>query len=160
MNIKNSYPFLLITLLFTLTTVGCQNKTSDRDLRFVSSYEAIDILGKATGVFGSQGDEVNIWLDPRSPEEYAEGHIPGALSIPFPLIEQDHKSYLRNAGSIVVYDTDWDDVIAVSASKRLMELGYKEVFTLRGGLEAWVADGNPTEKGAPSEATEEQAGRR
>ena len=93
-------------------------------------------------------------------EDYEAGHIPGAISLPFPMIEQDHKSYLRNAGTIVVYDTDWDDVIAVSASKRLMELSYKEVFTLRGGLEAWVADGNPVEKGPPSEATEEQAGRR
>ena len=57
-------------------------------------------------------------------------------------------------------DSNWDDVIAVSASKRLMEIGYSNVYSLRGGLEAWVADGNAVDKGAPSEATEDQAGRR
>lgn len=154
------YPKILVAMLLGLTLMGCQNKTSDRDLKFITSFEAVDVISRPTGAFGSRGDSVNLWLDPRTTEEYAEGHIPGALSLPFPAIEQDHESFLRNAGTIVVYDTNWDDVIAVSASKRLMELGYKEVFTLRGGLEAWTADGNPTEKGPPSEATEEQAGRR
>ena len=118
------------------------------------------MLGKPTGAFGSRGETVNIWLDPRTPTEYAEGHIPGAVSLPFPMIEQDHQTLLLNAGTVVVYDTDWDDVIAVCASKRLMELGYSDVYTLRGGLEAWRADGNAVDTGAPTQATEEQAGRR
>lgn len=153
-------PRFLFALTLALTALGCQNRTSDRDLQFVPAYKAIDILAQPTGAFGSRGDEVNIWLDARTQEEYAEGHVPGAMSLPFPMIEQDHKSMLRNVGSIVVYDTDWDDVIAVSASKRLMELGYRDVYTLRGGLEAWVADGNAVEKGPPTEKEEEQAGRR
>ena len=151
--------FLMPLVLIALTT-GCAKKTSDRDLEWVTPYQAMDLIGKPTGVFGSIGDDVNIWLDPRTPPEYAEGHIPGAISLPFPMIEQDHESLLRNAGTIVVYDTNWDDVIAVSASKRLMEIGYSNVYSLRGGLEAWVADGNAVDKGAPSEATEHQAGRR
>ena len=155
---RHFLPIVLIGALCLVT--GCAKKTSDRDLQWINPYQAIDLLGQPTGAFGSMGDDVNIWLDPRTPPEDAEGHIPGAVSLPFPMIEQDHESLLRNAGTIVVYDSNWDDVIAVSASKRLMEIGYSNVYSLRGGLEAWVADGNAVDKGAPSEATEEQAGRR
>ena len=149
-----------LLMLCALMLAGCSNKTSDRNLRWITAFQGIDMLGKPTGAFGSRGETVNIWLDPRTPTEYAEGHIPGAVSLPFPMIEQDHETLLLNAGAIVVYDTDWDDVIAVSASKRLMELGYSQVYTLRGGLESWRADGNAVDTGAPSQATEEQAGRR
>lgn len=154
------YCGLMLLAGAVLLLCECAPNTSCKDLEFVSSYEAVEIISKPTGAFGSMGDSVNVWLDPRTPPEYADGHIPNAISMPFPMIEQDHKSMLRNASSIIVYDTDWDDVIAVSASKRLMELGYSNVYTLRGGLEAWAADGNSVSKGAPSEATEEQAGRR
>lgn len=151
---------LPIILLGLLVLSGCDSKTSDRDLQWVTAYQGIDKVAKPTGAFGSRGETVNIWLDPRTPTEYAEGHIPGAVSLPFPMIEQDHQSLLLNAGTVVVYDTNWDDVIAVSASKRLMELGYSDVYTLRGGLEAWRADGNAVETGAPTDAAEDQAGRR
>lgn len=151
---------LLLPLAILALATGCSRKTSDRDLQWVTPYQAMDLIAEPTGAFGSLGEDVNVWVDPRTPVEYAEGHIPGAISLPFPMIEQDHKSLLLNAGTIVVYDSDWNDVIAVSASKRLMEIGYSNVYSLRGGLEAWVADGNAVAKGAPSEATEEQAGRR
>ena len=152
----------LITALVTGLTFlgGCSNKTSDKDLQFVTSTAAIELLAQSTGAFGSQGNRVNVWLDPRTEEEYAKAHIPNAISMPFPQIEQDYKSRLLNAATIIVYDTNWNDVIGVSASKRLMELGHSNVYTLKGGLESWIADGQPTSSGPPSEATEEQAGRR
>ena len=154
-------PALITILAVGLAMLGgCSNKTSDRDLKFVSSSAAIELLAQPTGAFGSQGNRVNVWLDPRTVEEYAKAHIPNAISMPFPEIELDYKSRLLNAGTIIVYDTDWNDVIGVSASKRLMELGHSDVYTLKGGLEAWVADGQPTASGPPSEETESQAGRR
>ena len=158
--IKNLMRLLSTALLPMLGIVGgCSSGTSDRDLRFVTCLEAMQILEQKTGAFGSRGDTVNVWLDPRTLEEYEEGHIPRAISLPFPEIENSYESRLRSAASIVVYDSNWNDVIAVSASKRLMELGHSDVYTLKGGLEAWIADGHDVEKGAPSEAVEEQAGR-
>ena len=119
----------------------------------------MQILEQKTGAFGSMGDTVNVWLDPRTLKEYEEGHVPGAISLPFPEIERSYESRLRSAASIVVYDTNWNDVIAVSASKRLMELGHSNVYTLKGGIEAWIADGQSIATGPPAEAVEEQAGR-
>jgi 3-mercaptopyruvate sulfurtransferase SseA len=56
-----------------------------------------------------------------------------------------------------VYGTSHDDTIAKAASKRLMELGFDDVYTLKGGLESWKSAGkdvvtdpsaNPAEKPA------------
>ena len=153
-----SHASLILSALI-LTAGGCSSGTSDRDLQFVTSIEAMQILEEKTGVFGSTGDTVNVWLDPRTLKEYEAGHIPGAISLPFPEIEQGYESRLRSAASIVVYDSNWNDVIAVSANKRLMELGHSNVYTLKGGIEAWIADGQKVDTGAPTEAVEEQAGR-
>ena len=158
--IKTPFCLVVVPLMALMVALGgCSSGTSDRDLQFVTSLEAMQILEQKTGAFGSRGDTVNVWLDPRTLKEYEEGHIPGAMSLPFPEIETSYESRLRSAASIVVYDTNWNDVIAISASKRLMELGHSDVYTLKGGLEAWVADGQSVAKGAPTQAVEEQAGR-
>jgi len=44
--------------------------------------------------------------------------------------------------------TDYDDVMAKAAAKRLLELGYREVYCILGGLKGWQADGNPVATGA------------
>jgi rhodanese-related sulfurtransferase len=119
----------------------------------------MQILEQKTGSFGSVGNTLNVWLDPRTLKEYEAGHVPRAISLPFPEIERSYESRLRSAAAIVVYDTNWNDVIAVSASKRLMELGLSNVYTVKGGLDAWIGDGNKVEKGPPTEVVEEQAGR-
>ena len=45
-------------------------------------------------------------------------------------------------------------MLAKSASKRLLELRFKEVYTLEGGLKAWKKAGNETESGLPANAPE------
>ncbi len=80
------------------------------------------------------------WVDPRSPAEYDAGHIPGALCMPFQTVTSEH-GRLRDYSLVIVYGRDYNDEKANGMSKRLMELGHKDVRTLRGGLRAWVADG-------------------
>jgi len=99
---------------------------------------------------------VSVWVDPRSPEKYAEGHIPGAINLPFPRMTAEAGLVLGRYDQFVVYDTSYDDTIAKAASKRLIELDFSDVYTLEGGLKAWTRDGNPLETGfpAPPSATE------
>ena len=50
---------------------------------------------------------------------------------------------------MIVYGNDYNDPVADGMSKRLIELGHKDVRTLMGGLRAWKADGYAVESGDP-----------
>ncbi len=126
---------------------GCEAKTSDRDIVWVEPAEALTEGAKPRGLFGSAGTKV-IWLDPRLPPEYDKEHIEGAINMPFATISDEAADRLAGYSAFIVYGTDYADPIAASASKRLMEMGYKRVFTLRGGLRAWKRDGQPIVSGS------------
>jgi sulfur-carrier protein adenylyltransferase/sulfurtransferase len=80
----------------------------------------------------SEGDYV--LLDVRQPGEYALAHLPGARLIPLPLLA-DSQEELDAAKPIIVY-------CAVGGRSRmatqlLTNLGFKDVFHLQGGIQAW-----------------------
>ena len=136
-----------LLLLSGLTATACKSTTSDRDLVYRKPGEAIELASKRSGPFGG-GDPVKVlWLDPRTPAEFEKGHIAQAKNIPFPEIEKTHEVSCKGFDEFIVYDTDYDDVMAKAAAKRLMELGYKKVYCIVGGLKAWQADGNPVVTG-------------
>jgi rhodanese-related sulfurtransferase len=138
---------LLVLAPLALATAACQNTTSDRDLVYRKPSEAVELASKRTGPFGG-GEPVKVlWLDPRTPAEFEKGHIPQAKNIPFPEIEKTHEVACKGYEAFIVYDTDYDDVMAKAAAKRLLELGYKKVYCIVGGLKAWQTDGNPVATG-------------
>ena len=100
--------------------------------------------GKA--LFGLLGSSTGAWVDPRRETVFRAGHIPGAINIPFQNLEpQRHR--LEGYGVLVVYGGDYRDPLAEGMSKRLIELGFGNVRTLRGGLRAWTDAGHPVESG-------------
>ena len=141
---------LALAALFALPlAAGCTRKTSDRDLVYLSPFEAVEKSNATPGLFARE--RRTAWVDPRTPEQYAAEHIPGAISLPFPKIPTEAPIVLKGYDQFVVYDTDYDDTIGKAAAKRLMEEGFDDVYSLTGGLKAWKRDGNPTE-GAPNAA--------
>lgn len=83
-------------------------------------------------------------IDVRSAAEYATGHIPGALNIPFEEI----------AERIVEVDTPNGVALYCMIGPRarkgeaaLRSSGYTEVLHIQGGLSAWKQQGLPVETG-------------
>lgn len=145
-----SHRFLTVLAAGTIagSIVGCATKTSDRDLRPVTAAEGVALAaGKPGGAF--KDATKGIWVDPRRAETYAEGHIPGAISLPFGSgdFEGMARERLRGFDPILVYGDDYQDILANAASKRLIEIGFKNVYTLRGGIQQWIADGYDVESG-------------
>ena len=66
-----------------------------------------------------------------------DGAIPGAIHIPFQRLA-DEQDRLRGYDVLIVYGDGFKDDLAGGMSKRLLELGFKDVRTLRGGLKAWT----------------------
>jgi rhodanese-related sulfurtransferase len=84
-------------------------------------------------------------LDVRSAEDFAGGHIRGALNIPLKDLPQRvgelEKSRSKNV--IVVCQAGMN---SAKASAQLDKAGFKEVYSLAGGLTAWQAQGLPVAK--------------
>lgn len=139
-------------VLIAAMLAGCTASTSDRDLVYKRPSELVEIANTPVGPFGGGKLPKVLWLDPRSPARFAEGHVPQATNIPFPDIEPTHEATCRGFDLFIVYDTDYDDVLSRAASKRLLELGYENVYSMLGGLKAWKADGYPVVTSKPVEA--------
>jgi sulfur-carrier protein adenylyltransferase/sulfurtransferase len=97
---------------------GVQTLYSDEVKKFINEH--------------SEGDYV--LLDVRQPGEYELGHLPGAKLIPLPQLTDSLKE-LDAAKPIIVY-------CAVGGRSRmatllLTNLGFKDVFHLQGGIQAW-----------------------
>ena len=134
---------------------ACAQKTSDRDLQPVSPAQAVDLAAKGGGGLFSS-DARAAWVDPRSPARFETAHIPSAMNLYFGSgdFENDALVALRGREPVIVYGSDYQDILADAASKRLIELGIKDVYTLRGGLLQWAKDGNDVDGTDPDSATE------
>jgi len=84
-------------------------------------------------------------IDVRPPEEYAAGHIAGALSIPLGLLQQRLRTLPRNK-RIVAYCRGPYCVLAAEAVRRLRARGRKAV-RLKEGFPEWRDAGLPVGAG-------------
>lgn len=73
-------------------------------------------------------------LDVRPDKEYEQGHIPGAVHVPLADIGEKVKK-LKKDKDLVVYCRSGNQ--SIWAIKRLMGMGYKNLYNLRGGYSAW-----------------------
>ena len=70
-----------------------------------------------------------IVIDVRSPQEFAEGHIPGAICIPEYNIQREIRNKVPNINSLIIVYCD-SRVRSKNAQKRLQKMGYKQVYNL------------------------------
>ena len=141
-----------VALLSTAAVfVGCGGKqTSAKSLEYVSPSEA-QALVDGRGRIIALSERTGVWVDPRTEREYDESHIPGAIHLPYQSLNELHADRLRGADLVVVYGSGYNDAKAQGMSKRLIELGYKRVHTLEGGLRAWTDAGMDVETSQPAD---------
>lgn len=93
-----------------------------------------------------------IIVDVRQPEEYAEGHIEGAINIPIRDLAKNLDLLPDlDAPIVVVCGSAWRSPIGMTS---LQLLGYTNVRSMSGGMRAWDEDGFAT----VTEPTEAEAG--
>ncbi|HHH43490.1 MAG TPA: metalloregulator ArsR/SmtB family transcription factor [Gammaproteobacteria bacterium] len=85
-------------------------------------------------------------LDVRPAEEYAAGHVPGAVNVPLSELEQ-HLQQLPKKQSVVAYCRGPHCVLAFDAVARLRERGYT-AQRLEDGFPEWKSAGYPVEEKA------------
>jgi phage shock protein E len=90
-------------------------------------------------------DPALVVLDVRTPEEYAAGHVPGAVNIPYTHLPARISELPGVADKdIVVYCVT--GVRAERAASRFRENGFRRLLHLDGDMKEWQAQSRPIEK--------------
>jgi rhodanese-related sulfurtransferase len=83
-------------------------------------------------------------LDIRTAEEFASGHLAGAINVDY--YASDFEAQLAQLDLTVPYVMYCNSGNRSSNALPLMDsIGFEEVYELDGGIQAWYSAGNPTE---------------
>lgn len=79
---------------------------------------------------------------------YSDAHLPGALNLPLDQIDELAPALLPDkAQAIVVYCSNRPCQNSPTAARRLLELGYTQVYDYAEGKQDWIEAGLPVERG-------------
>jgi len=96
-------------------------------------------------------------LDVREPEEYAHGHVPGAVSLPQADLATRLGEVPRDRPLLVVCEAG---MRSLRAAQFLRQVGFDDVASVAGGTAAWRAAGKPLDReetaGAAPRVTESE----
>lgn len=107
-------------------------------IKEISSADAMGMLGK------------RVIIDVREYDEYAAGHLPGAINIPRGVLEFKIgmvPECANKAGAFLIYCRTSGR--AALSAVQLQKLGYGDVVSMLGGFDAWNTENRPTEKPEP-----------
>ncbi|QNH03950.1 sulfurtransferase [Pseudomonas sp. B11D7D] len=86
--------------------------------------------------------DADLLIDVREADEYSAAHIPGAINIPRGLLEfklsNDAQLAERTLKLVLYCKNSGRSALATDV---LQEMGYRNVLSLAGGIEAWQAAG-------------------
>lgn len=132
MGSKASHRWLLfISLVAVLTLVGCTGAMAD----------APEPLPPAEVKALYDAGEITV-VDVREPDDYAEGHIPGAINIPFDALEDRLDEIPQDKQVIFVCQAG---PVSRSALENVRDQGFEDANNMDGGMSAWEEAGYPME---------------
>ena len=120
---------ILFILLAALLLVGCGASVEESSYRQISMDDAVTMMEEENGY---------ILLDVRTPEEFAEKHIPGAINIPNETISAEEIPQLPDKDQLIlVYCRSGNR--SKQASEKLAALGYTNIAEF-GGINDWPGE--------------------
>lgn len=119
-------------------------------IRFIGLPEAQDLFESGRALF----------IDSRTGQDFAAGHIPGALSIPLDEIKKGEESAEGERGksssqkflslarnkTLVVYCEGGDCQTSLALARLIHDLGFRDIRVFEGGWAEWRALGLPIEE--------------
>ena len=84
-------------------------------------------------------------IDVRDPDEWQEGHIPGAKNFSRGTVELEIEEAAPDLSTPIITHCGGGGRSALAAES-LQRMGYKNVKSMAGGFKAWKAAGLPTTK--------------
>ena len=84
-----------------------------------------------------------VYFDCREPNEYALGHIPGAVFIPRGNLETKIEAAISRDKKILIYCASGNR--SALAADTMQQMGYTDVASMSGGFRGWVDAGGEVE---------------
>ena len=116
--------FLLLALSFLLALTACSSKASYEDINNEAAKKLID-------------DKKVEVIDVRTPEEYAEGHIPESALLPLQEIETRLSELDKDKSYLLVCRSGNR---SSQAAQILINNGFTSVYNLKTGMNEWPYD--------------------
>ncbi|MDD4568053.1 Thiosulfate sulfurtransferase GlpE [Methanoculleus chikugoensis] len=129
-------PVFLLAVALVLTG-GCLEGDPPSDAQVVRTITPHE----ASALIDEQGDDPDfIIIDVRRPDEFAAGHIPGAININSAEFSE-HIDGLDAEATYLIYCQRGSRSTGVREAMR--DAGFREVYEIEGGISAWRAAGLP-----------------
>ena len=128
---------LKLTLLVLVTFLGISCNTISQ-----SKSDSISVISPTE--FKEKSVHHTI-IDVRTPQEFNEGHIDGAVNINF--FDKTFLDQMAKYGKkepLFIYCKSGNR--SGQAAKKIADLGYKQIYDLEGGILNWVKSNNETVK--------------
>ncbi|MDX5326347.1 MAG: rhodanese-like domain-containing protein [Bacteroidota bacterium] len=135
-----------VVLLSGMVLTGCnaqtqgssnENENSTTQEQTRGTYRDVDV-----NTFADLKQGEGILLDVRTPEEYSQGHLEGAMHIDFYGQDfQNEISKLDKDTPVYVYCRSGGR--SGKTMDMMKQMGFKEVYNLDGGITAWQGSGKP-----------------
>ncbi|WP_052747841.1 rhodanese-like domain-containing protein [Geoglobus ahangari] len=133
----------MVALLLIITSIlvaGCiqnaGNKNEENRYKDITVDEAYRMIEEHAG------NSSFVIIDVRTPKEYEEGHIPGAINID--VFGRNFRKKLEeldlNKTYLVYCKTGFKSKIACET---MVRMGFRHVYNMEGGIEAWMKKGYP-----------------
>ncbi len=149
-------PKTIIILLLSVSLLGgavlangCPGtKQPDQIIKDITPQEAFSLIQE------KQDTPDFVIIDVRTPEEFAKGHIEGAINIDFySQTFRDELNIIDKNKTYLIYCRS--GVRSGSARDIMEEINFKEVYNMTGGITQWEAEGLPTvQESAPQSNTD------
>ena len=114
-------------------------KKVNKMIKFINMWKTINMCKKQKrNIKEVEYNEINlneyILIDVRSRREFSEKHLDGAINIPLPEVKKNIENYIKDKSKKILVYCEYGGRSARTV-KILEELGYVNVFNLKGGLE-------------------------
>lgn len=127
--------FMTLTAFLLLGITGCGTKTKEHSSETMNTYTQISMEQAITMM---EEEKDYIILDVRTPEEFAEKHIPNAINVPNETIGTEEISEFPDKEQLIlVYCRSGNR--SKQASEKLVALGYNNVYEF-GGINSWPGE--------------------
>lgn len=128
--------------------VGPEGRITEIILRQATPQSATTIITAEQLLEWVNDDQELLILDVRTPEEFATGHVPGAVNIPHTEIEARLQE-VRRAGDVDVVVYCRSGRRAGIAEMILREAGFRRLLHLEGDMLGWLEENLPVETAEP-----------